>query len=134
MPARGECDVAGVEVTGSLVMDERVITERCQPLRSSKNAKPPKRHLSIDSFCVAGSSSSKALEALADYSEKMTCLGHLRKRQLTEMEFDHELHLWFRSKKSRKLTSTLAWKAGQSGRKITHGVDVIKGIGSVYKA
>ena len=67
------CDVAGVKVSGSFVMDQRVTTEWCQTLRSSKNAKPSKRHLLIDTFCVAGSSSSKVLEALADYSVKISC-------------------------------------------------------------
>ena len=49
------CDIAGVAVSGSLVMDQHVITEWCQPLRFSKNAKTPKRQLLIGSFCVAGS-------------------------------------------------------------------------------
>ena len=40
------------------------------------------------------------------------------------MEFDHELRLWLKSKKSS--TSTLAWKAGQRRAvEIARGVDVI---------
>ena len=126
MPARGECDVAGVEVTGSLVMDERVITEWCQPLRSSKNAKPPKEAFVYRQFLcgrIQFLESARSTHRLQ--CEKEACSGRLCKRQPTEMEFDHELHLWFRSKKSRKITLTLVWKDGQSGRKITHSVDVI---------
>ena len=43
------------------------------------------------------------------------------------MEFDHELRLWFKSKKSRKthLDTRVEGGAAQSGRKIARGVDVI---------
>ena len=50
-------DSAHTLARASIVMDQRVITKWYQPLRSSKNINPPKRQLSIDSFCVAGSSS-----------------------------------------------------------------------------
>ena len=91
-----------------------MITKCHQPLHSSKNTKK-----GICRYCVAGSSSSKVLEALAD-SAKKTCLGRPRKRQPTEIEFDHELHLWLKSKKSRKthLDIRVEGGAAQSGRKI----------------
>ena len=52
------------------------------------------------------------------------------------MEFDHELCLLLKSKKSRKtyLDNRVEGGAAQSGRKIARGVDVIKSIGSRYKA
>ena len=42
------------------------------------------------------------------------------------MEFDHELRLWLKSKKSRKihLDTRVEGGAVQSGRKIVRGVDV----------
>ena len=79
-------------------MDQRVITEWCQPLRSSKNTNPPKRQLSIGSFCVPGSSSSKVLNALADECVK-DLLDCPRNRRPTEMEFESDNHkfcLWLR--------------------------------------
>ena len=41
------------------------------------------------------------------------------------MEFDHELRLWLKSKKSRKthLDTCVEGGAAQSGRKIARGVD-----------
>ena len=43
------------------------------------------------------------------------------------MEFDHELRLWLKSKKSRKthLDTRVEGRAVQSGRKIQRGMDVI---------
>ena len=41
------------------------------------------------------------------------------------MEFDHELRLWLKSKKSRKTHLDTHVEAAQSDRKIVHGMDVI---------
>ena len=43
------------------------------------------------------------------------------------MEFDHELRLWLKSKKSRKthLDTRMEGGAAQSGRKIVRGMDVL---------
>ena len=41
------------------------------------------------------------------------------------MVFDHELRLWFKSKKSRKTHLDTRVEAAQSDRKIVHGVGVI---------
>ena len=58
--------------------------------------------LSIDSFCVAGSSS---FEALADYSARKILVGRPHKRWPSEMEFesdDHKLCLWLRVEKEQE--------------------------------
>ena len=64
------------------------------------------------------------IQALAD-SAKKTCSGRVRKRRPTEMEFDHELRLWLKSKKSRKthLDTRVEGGATQSSRKIARSVD-----------
>ena len=81
-------------------MDQRVITEWCQPLRSSKNVKPPKEAFFDRQFCVAGSSSSKALEALVNYSVKKLVVRPYKRP--TKMEFDYELCLWLRVEKQQE--------------------------------
>ena len=47
-----------------------------------------------------------------------TCSGRPRKRRPTEMEFDHELRLWLKSKKSRKTHLDTRVEAAQSDREI----------------
>ena len=101
-----------------------MMTEWCQPLRSSKNAKPPKRQLSIDRFCVAGSSS---LEALSDYSgivgrpHKGGRLKWSLNRTITSSVYRSG------SKKSRKThldTHKTVEGGAENGRKTEHGMDV----------
>ena len=77
---------------------------------------------SIYRYCVAGSSSSKHS---ADSAK--TCSGRPRKRRPTEMEFDHELRLWLKSKKSRKTHFDTRVEAAQSDREIARGMDVLDG-------
>ena len=113
MPARGEWR-----------RSQRVTTKWRQPLRSSKNAKPPK-----EAFVDIGRqdpvprkrskhSPTVRKRLVQDIREKM---------RPTEMEFDHELRLWLKSKMSRKthLDTRVEGGAVQSGRKIARGVDVI---------
>ena len=47
-----------------------------------------------------------------------TCSGRPRKRRPTEIEFDHELRLWLKSKKSRKTHLDTRVEAAQSDREI----------------
>ena len=49
------------------------------------------------------------------------------------MEFDHELCIWLKSKKSRKthLDTRVEGGAAQSGRKIAHGVDTGRSAGTI---
>ena len=100
-----------------------MITKWCQPLRSSKNAKPPKEAF-ID-IVWQDPVPRKSSKHSAD-SAKKTCLGHPRKRRPTEMEFNHELRLWLKSKKSRKTHLDTRVEAAQSDTKIARGTDVIK--------
>ena len=78
----------------------------------------PKRHLSILCGRI------QFLEALEADSAK-TCSGRPRERRPTEMEFDHELRLWLKSKKSRKTHLDTRVEAAQSDREIARGMDVI---------
>ena len=84
----------GVEV------DQRVITKWRQPLRSSKNAKPPKETfvdiVRQDPVPRMHSKHSPTTTVQKDLFRMST------KRQLTEMEFDHELRIWLKLKNSRK--------------------------------
>ena len=80
---------------------------------------------SIYRYCVAGSSSSKRSEHSADCAK--TCSGRPRKRRPTEKEFDHELRLWLKSKKSRKTHLDTRVEAAQSDREIARGRDVPDG-------
>ena len=97
----------------SLVMDQRVITEWCQPLRSSENA--------IVSFCVAASRKRSKHSLI---TVQKTCL---RIRQPTEIEFesvDHMLCLWLTVEKCRKIhLDTRGRRSKARGRKIAHGVE-----------
>ena len=72
---------------------------------------------------MAGSKSSKALEALGRQCEKD--LFRTSARRPTEIEFDHELHLWLKSKKSRKTHLNTRVEAAQSDREMARGMDVI---------
>ena len=107
---------------------QRVITKWHQPLRSSKNAKKNKETfvdiVRQDPVPRRRSKHSPTMTVRKDLS------GRPRKRQPTEMEFDHELRLWLKSKNSRKthLDTRVEGRtalAAQSGRKIARGVDVV---------
>ena len=101
-----------------------MITEWCQPLRSSKNANPPKRQLSIDTFCVAGSSSSKhslITVGLLDVRAKGGQLKWSLNQTITSSVYRSG------SKKSRKThldTHKTVEGGAENSRKIAHGVDV----------
>ena len=79
------------------IVPARVITKWCQPLRSYKNAKKKQRGiLSILSGRI------QFLERYLPTVRKILVRDVCGKRQPTEMEFDHELHRWLKSKKSRR--------------------------------
>ena len=69
---------------------------------------------------MAGSSSSKRSKHSVDSAK--TCSGRPRKRRPTETEFDHELRLWLKSKKSRKTHLDTRVEAAQSDREIARGM------------
>ena len=109
-----------------LWINVRVITKWRQPLRSSKNAKSPKETF-VDIVRQDPVPRKRSKHSPTMRQCEKTCSGRPRKRRPTEMEFDHELRLWLKSKKSRKthLDTRVEGGAAQSGRKIAHGVDVI---------
>ena len=108
-------------VASKYVVDQRVINKWCQPLRSSKNAPPPPppppKEAFVDIVWQDPVPRKRSSTRRRRDSAKKTCSGRPRKRRPTEMEFDHklrlELRLWLKSKRAERLTSTLAWKAGQ---------------------
>ena len=107
----------------SLVMDQRVITRWCQPLRSSKNVKPPKEAF-VDrrAVFVWQDPVPRNRSKHSPITERKRLVGRpptkngVRSRALSMAQG---------RKTAGRLTSTFAWKAGQNGRKIARSVDVI---------
>ena len=87
MSAHGACDIAGVEVSGSLVMDQRVIAKWCQS--------PPKEAIvNRQLLCGRMDQVPRKRSKYSPITVQKRLVGRLCKRWSTEVEFesdDHEL-------------------------------------------